>query len=91
MAVKDYLQALQDDGQIRAEKIGSGNWYWSFPSEAKKAKEKALAKAQGECERAAAVAEELQAKVERAGAERAEDEEVLAQTGRLRRECVERS
>lgn len=42
MQVKDYLQALQDDNQIRVEKIGSGNWYWSFRSEAKKAKENTI-------------------------------------------------
>lgn len=42
MQVKDYLQALSDEGQIRVEKIGSGNWYWSFTSEAKKSKEAVL-------------------------------------------------
>ena len=35
MQVKDYLQALSDEGKIRVEKIGSGNWYWSFLSEEK--------------------------------------------------------
>lgn len=83
MAVKDYLQALQDDSLIRAEKIGSGNWYWSFPSEAKKAKEDILAKAQKEFDNANATAAELQAKVDQAGAARAEDEELLAETGAL--------
>ncbi|UPX18134.1 uncharacterized protein EKO05_0008447 [Ascochyta rabiei] len=81
MAVKDYLQALQDDGLIRTEKIGSGNWYWSFPSEAKKAKVDALAKAQSEFDKISATAADLQAKVDLAGAARAEDEEVLAETG----------
>ena len=33
MQVKEYLQALSDDGKIHVEKIGSGNWYWSFASE----------------------------------------------------------
>lgn len=42
MQVKDYLQALQDENHIRVEKIGSGNWYWSFKSEAKKAKENTI-------------------------------------------------
>lgn len=42
MQVKDYLQALQDDNQILVEKIGSGNWYWSFKSEAKKTKENVI-------------------------------------------------
>lgn len=83
MAVKDYLQALQDDSLIRAEKIGSGNWYWSFPSEAKKAKENVLAKAQKEFDHVNAIAAELQAKVDQAGVARAEDEELLAETGAL--------
>ena len=48
MQVKEYLQALSDDGKIRVEKIGSGNWYWSFVSEEKQNKENALAKLQEE-------------------------------------------
>lgn len=87
MAVKDYLQALQDDSLIRAEKIGSGNWYWSFPSEAKKAKETLLAKAQAEFDKANATATELQAKVDQAGTARAEDEELLMETGALHAGC----
>ena len=81
MQVKDYLQALQDDQQINCEKIGSGNWYWSFPSEAKKKKEDALSKAQEEFDKANATATELQAKVDQVGAAKAEDEELLAGTG----------
>jgi hypothetical protein len=42
MQVKDYLQALSDEGQIRIEKIGSGNWYWSFVSEEKKNRDRVL-------------------------------------------------
>lgn len=34
MHVKDHLQALVDDGHVRVEKIGTGNWYWAFASEA---------------------------------------------------------
>lgn len=34
MQVKDYIQALLDDDEIKVEKIGSGNWYWCFPGEA---------------------------------------------------------
>lgn len=81
MNVKDYLQALQDDALINTEKIGNGNWYWSFPSEAKKKKEEDLAKAQEEYDKAVATITELQAKVDQADAARAEDEELLAGTG----------
>jgi len=81
MQVKDYLQALSDDNKIRVEKIGSGNWYWSFPSEEKIAKENAFNKATEERDKAAAAVEELQAKVDEAGAAREEDEDMLLGSG----------
>ena len=81
MQVKDYLQALSDDNKIRVEKIGSGNWYWSFPADEKKAKDAALDKAQEEYNKANATVIELQAKVDDAGAARAEDEDMLLETG----------
>ncbi|KAF8161080.1 meiotic nuclear division protein 1 [Crassisporium funariophilum] len=31
--VKDVLQSLVDDGLVQADKIGSSNFYWSFPSQ----------------------------------------------------------
>lgn len=73
MHVKDYLQALADDNKIRVEKIGSGNWYWSFPSDEKKAKDDALNKAHEEYRKVNMIVVELQAKVDDAGAARAED------------------
>lgn len=81
MGVKDYVQALQDDELIHSEKIGSGNWYWSFPSEAKKKKESSLAKAQEEYDKANTTVTELQAKVDQAETAQAEDEGLLAETG----------
>jgi hypothetical protein len=84
MHVKDYLQLLADDNKIRVEKIGSGNWYWSFPSDEKKTKEAALEKAQEENNRANATVAELQAKVDEAGAARADDEDILVETGEQR-------
>jgi hypothetical protein len=82
MQVKDYLQALSDDNKIRVEKIGSGNWYWSFPADEKKAKDAALEKAQEEYNKANATVIELQTKVDDAGAARAEDEDMLLETGK---------
>ncbi|MCJ1350496.1 MAG: hypothetical protein MMC33_000477 [Icmadophila ericetorum] len=64
MQVKDYLQALSDEGQIRVEKIGSGNWYWSFPSEAKKAKEAVLSALQEEYHTIESAMGELKSKIE---------------------------
>lgn len=59
MQVKDYLQALTDEGKIRVEKIGSGNWYWSFLSEEKKARENTWQKLKGESETLDATIAEL--------------------------------
>lgn len=81
MHVKDYLNALGDDNKIRVEKIGSGNWYWSFPSDEKKAKDAALEKAKQEWSKADAEAVELQSKVDAAGAARHEDEDMLMGMG----------
>lgn len=84
MHVKDYLQALSDENKIRVEKIGSGNWYWSFLSDEKKAKDAMLSKAREEFNKINATVAELQAKVDEAGAARAEDEDVLMETGECR-------
>jgi hypothetical protein len=81
MQVKDYLQALSDESMIRVEKIGSGNWYWSFPSDVKKTKEAGLEKSQEEYDKANTTAMELQAKVDEAGAARGEDEDMLTDIG----------
>ena len=87
MAVKDYLQALQGESMINSDKIGNCSWYWSFPSEIKKAKEKVLAEAQENFDKASATTVELQTKVGQAGAARAEDEGLLAETGALYAAC----
>ncbi|CAG8888554.1 unnamed protein product [Penicillium egyptiacum] len=49
--VKEYIQALTDEGQLRVEKIGSGNWYWSFSSDEKHAIERQLARVTAEVEK----------------------------------------
>ncbi|EME39426.1 hypothetical protein DOTSEDRAFT_138647 [Dothistroma septosporum NZE10] len=63
MQVKDYLQNLQDENLIKVEKIGSGNWYWSFASEARINKEAALAAVQKEHNKCSAIVTELQHEV----------------------------
>jgi len=73
MQVKDYLQALSDEGKIRVEKIGSGNWYWSFLSEEKKTREAILEKLQEEKTKVDAAVEELESRVEEASAARDDD------------------
>lgn len=34
--VKDYITGLLNENKIRMEKVGSNNWYWSFPSDEKR-------------------------------------------------------
>jgi hypothetical protein len=46
--VKEFVQAMLDENEIKVEKIGTGNWYWSFPSEEKLQKEEMLAQANAE-------------------------------------------
>lgn len=81
MQVKDYIQAITDENLIRVEKIGSGNWYWSFLSDEKIRKEQALEKAMADKEKAAATVMELQLKVNEAGAEREDDDDDMLMEG----------
>ncbi|KAK4985990.1 hypothetical protein LTR50_005582 [Elasticomyces elasticus] len=91
MQVKDYLQALSDENQIRVEKIGSGNWYWSFVSEEKRSIEGVLEKTRAEWDRARIAVEEVRERLEKAKAERAEEEEDMLDdnTGDGRDELME--
>jgi hypothetical protein len=89
VVVKDYLQGLSDENQIRVEKIGSGNWYWCFMSDEKIKKETALVKAEAEKVKALAVVEELQAKVDEAVAEREEDEDEEMESGNGRESMMQ--
>lgn len=75
MQVKEYLQALSDDGKIHVEKIGSGNWYWSFASEETALRSSELAKLKAELEGATKAVSELEEKVTAARAQRADGEE----------------
>ena len=74
MQVKDYVQALSDEGKIHVEKIGSGNWYWSFASEETKLREVELGKLRAELEGVQANVGELEGKVKVAREERADGE-----------------
>nr|POE63315.1 e3 ubiquitin-protein ligase hel2 [Quercus suber] len=85
MQVKDYLQALQDDNKINVEKIGSGNWYWSFSSQDRRSREKALAAAAESHDKAAAAVHELKQKLAEVRSQR-EDEEGTLDDARNRRE-----
>lgn len=45
-SVKEVLQSLVDDGLARMERIGSSNYWWSFSSDAKHARESHLVSSQ---------------------------------------------
>lgn len=34
MSVKEVLQSLVDDNMVDCERVGTSNYYWSFPSKA---------------------------------------------------------
>jgi hypothetical protein len=81
MQVKDYVQTLLDESQIRVEKIGSGNWYWSFKSDAKKSKENMLNKLKDEeCKLTTSIAN-IERTIEEETAERKEDDGMLEGSG----------
>lgn len=92
MQVKDYLQALTDDGKIRVEKIGSGNWYWSFLSEEKRVRANTLEKLKDEKEKLDSTIFELRARVTEATNRREEDgngrEELVTKHAKLTGEIL---
>ncbi|KTW27466.1 uncharacterized protein T551_02965 [Pneumocystis jirovecii RU7] len=38
-SIKDILQSLVDDGIVKMDKIGTTNYFWSFPSEARQSRQ----------------------------------------------------
>ncbi|KAJ5340670.1 Meiotic nuclear division protein 1 [Penicillium brevicompactum] len=61
--VKEYIQALTDESQVRVEKIGSGNWYWSFSSDEKREHERQLARMSTEVEKTQKACADAQAEL----------------------------
>lgn len=88
MQVKDYLQALQDENHIRVEKIGSGNWYWSFKSEAKKAKAHTISSLETEESKLAASLSEAEKQIKEEMTKRDEENEMLEGGGGLDRKAL---
>ena len=75
MQVKDYLHALHDDGKIRVEKIGSGNWYWSFLSEEKNTRGTTMGKLKEEKDKTDTAIAEMEEKIKAAMEERGGDDD----------------
>ena len=89
MQVKDYLQALTDESLIRCEKIGSGNWYWCFMSDAKKSKENIINGLRGEEGRLVEAIREMERGIEEEIVKQREDEEMLDVGGMDRKRLLE--
>ena len=85
MQVKDYLQALTDENKIRVEKIGSGNWYWSFLSDEKKARERTLRTLNEERERLRGMVTDVDEKIKHALEARAEEGDDIGEREELMR------
>jgi hypothetical protein len=97
MQVKEYIQNLTDEGKIRVEKIGSGNWYWCFGGDEKREKqsrlnqlEKEVKALQASCDEAEASLAAKRDKWEEEGEDEAsnlaEREELTRQKGELEKE-----
>lgn len=61
--VKEYIQSLTDEGKLRVEKIGSGNWYWSFASDEIKERESQLGLLKREMKKLQESYEEIQGRL----------------------------
>lgn len=75
--VKEYLQALQDENLIRVEKIGSGNWYWCFMSDAKKLRENTINSLKAEESKLVTAISATEKKIEEEMAKREDDAEMV--------------
>lgn len=74
--VKDFIQELTDEGKIRVEKIGSGNWYWCFGGDEKRERERQLTQLRKDVERVQANCK--RAEVDLAVRRKQRDKEVAA-------------
>lgn len=89
MQVKDYLQAVQDENLIRVEKIGSGNWYWSFKSDAKKLKENQINNLKAEETKLTTAIADMEKQIEEEMTKREDDDEMLENGGMNRQSLLE--
>ncbi|THC94095.1 hypothetical protein EYZ11_006424 [Aspergillus tanneri] len=94
MQVKEYVQELVDEGKIRMEKIGSGNWYWCFAGEEKKERERRLEQLRKEVDHAQASYDKAQASLasrkqqwEREDADDQEWQKAVQEKEALEQEC----
>lgn len=91
LQVKEYLHELADEGQIRVEKIGSGNWYWCFSGDEKRELEQKVEQLQKEVDRVRSSNEKLDRQLAVRKREMEDDEKALepGERERLTREYTE--
>lgn len=89
MQVKETLQTLQDDSLIRMEKIGSGNWYWCFMSDAKNGKVNQINALEAEAEKLMKRIKEGEKSIELEMSRRDDDDEMLGGDGVDRKTLLE--
>ncbi|KAG0076650.1 hypothetical protein BGZ92_002302 [Podila epicladia] len=80
-SVKDVLQSLVDDGLVTVEKIGTSNYYWSFPSDVQQKKNAKLKQLREEFRKLEATNAELESRIQQAKSGREDNdqrEELLA-------------
>jgi hypothetical protein len=75
-AVKDVVQSLVDDSLVHMDKIGTSNWFWSFPGAADSALRARLEGLDAEKAKVDAECEAMDARLAAAEAERPQTEEL---------------
>ncbi|KAF9580626.1 Meiotic nuclear division protein 1 [Lunasporangiospora selenospora] len=82
-SVKDVLQALVEDGLVTCEKIGTSNYYWSFPSAIQQSKNAKVQGLKDEIQRLETVNQDLEASLQQAASGRQDNEERKALLAQL--------
>ncbi|KAJ5676004.1 hypothetical protein N7462_008901 [Penicillium macrosclerotiorum] len=77
--VKEYIQTLTDENRLRVEKIGSGNWYWSFGTDERHTREQQLARVKTEVEKARIAHTEAAAALAAATAQHQEESDQIGE------------
>ncbi|KAF9344611.1 Meiotic nuclear division protein 1 [Mortierella sp. AD094] len=74
-SVKDVLQSLVDDGLVTVEKIGTSNYYWSFPSAVQQSKKGKLQALRDEYQNLEKANTELEASIKKASSGREDSDQ----------------
>lgn len=70
IVVKDFVKDLTDEGKLKVEKIGTGNWYWSFGDDEKTLKGLEVSKLKEEVQNTQQAMEDLERKRDEAKKEK---------------------